>query len=101
MQDGKPVAFSSKTLTSSEVNYAQIEKEMYAIVFGCKRFHHFVYGRPVIVETDHKPIESIMKKTLYAAPTRLQRMILQLQNYDLHSQYRPIVLTHGVEQKLS
>ena len=34
------------------------------------------------MESDHKPLESIMRKPLAAAPPRLQRMILQLQKYD-------------------
>ena len=52
MQEGKPIAFASKSLTPSEVQYAQIEKEMLAIFFGCKRFHQYLYGRKVKVETD-------------------------------------------------
>lgn len=88
-QDSRPIAVASKSLTSSEVNYAQIEKEMYAIVFGCKRFHQFIYGRKVRVQTDHKPIVSIMKKSLLNAPARLQRMILQLQRYDLQIEHLP------------
>ena len=42
-QDGKPIAFASKSLTTAEKNYAQIEKELYAIVFGCERFYQYVY----------------------------------------------------------
>lgn len=38
-QDSKPITVAAKSLTTSEVNYAQIEKEMYAMLFGCKRFH--------------------------------------------------------------
>ncbi|XP_052809376.1 uncharacterized protein K02A2.6-like [Mya arenaria] len=83
LQDGKPVIYASKSLTPTEVGYAQIEKEMLAILFGCKHFHHFVYGRQVLVQSDHKPIESIVKKPLSAAPARLQRMLLQLQAYDI------------------
>ena len=41
------------------------------------------YGRQVIVETDHLPIVSIVKKPLRQAPPRLQRMLLQLQQYDI------------------
>lgn len=87
LQDGKPIAFASKSLTQTEINYAQIEKECYAILFGCERFHQYVYGRPVKVETDHKPIEAIWKKQLHAAPARIQRMLLQLQKYDLQIEY--------------
>lgn len=83
LQDSRPVAYSSKTLISSEINYAQIKKEMLAILFGCKRFHQYVYGRSFVVETDHKPLIFIMKKQLAAAPARLQRMLLQLHRYDI------------------
>ena len=82
-QDGKPVAYASKSLNETEQNYAQIEKELYAIVFGCTRFHQFIYGRKTLVESDHKPLEIIFKKSLTNAPPRLQRMLLQLQKYDI------------------
>lgn len=89
LQDGRPLSYASKSLTETEVNYAQIEKEMYAILFGLKRFHQYAYGRHVNVESDHKPLESIMKKPLAAAPPRLQRMILQLQKYNFTIIHRP------------
>ena len=81
--DGKPIAFASKALNATEQNYAQIEKELYAILFGCIRFHQYIYGRKTKVHSDHKPLESIMKKPLCTAPPRLQRMLLQLQKYDI------------------
>lgn len=89
MQDKRPIAFASKSLTSAEVNYAQIEKEMLAILFGCKHFHQYVYGHSVRVETDHKPLVSIVKKPISAAPPRLQRMLLQLQRYDIDLYHLP------------
>lgn len=75
LQDSKPVAYASKSLNSTKENYAQIEKELYAVLFGNKRFHEYMYGR--------KPLEIILKKPLAAVPQRLQRMILQLQRYDI------------------
>ncbi len=83
MQDGQPVAYASKILTQTERNYANIEREMLAIVFACQRFHQYIYGRHVIVHSDHKPLSAIIKKPLHAAPPRLQRMMLSLQKYDL------------------
>ena len=44
LQEGKPIGYASKSLTDSEINYAQIKKELYAILFGCKRFHQYIYG---------------------------------------------------------
>ena len=37
-----PIAYASCTLTQSEKNYAQLEKEALALVFGVKRFHQFI-----------------------------------------------------------
>ncbi|CAB3983185.1 retrotransposon-like family member retr-1 [Paramuricea clavata] len=62
---------------------------MYAIIFGCKKFHHYIYERRIRVETDHKPLIPISKKPLHAAPPRIQRMLVQLQKYDVDLVYVP------------
>ena len=41
------------------------------------------------MESDHKPLEMIHQKSLASAPPRLQRMLLQLQQYDGTIRYRP------------
>lgn len=89
LQDGKPVAFASKSLTETETRYANIERELLAVVYGCERFHTYLFGRPFTVHTDHKPLESIHLKHLISAPPRLQRMLLRLQPYDLKIKYIP------------
>ena len=75
-------------MTKAEVNYAQIEKELLAIVFGLDRLEQYVQGRPVKVQTDHKPLESIFKRSLISALKRLQRMMLRLQKYHLKAMYK-------------
>ena len=58
----------------AESKYAQIENEMLVIVFGVETFETFelyVYGKRFKVETDHKPLESILRKSLLSAPKRL------------------------------
>ncbi len=90
LQEEQPVAYASRSLTQSQQNYAQIEKEMLAITFGCERFHDYIFGKTsVTVHTDHKPLEFILKKPLYQAPQRLQRMILRTQKYSINVQYKP------------
>ena len=41
LQDGEPIAYASRALTTTEMNYAQIEKELLAIVFDVERFHQY------------------------------------------------------------
>ena len=88
LQDGHPIAYASRSLTATECNYAQIEKELLAIVFSMEKFENYVYGRKTIIESDHKPLEVICKKSLLSAPKRLQRMQLRLQKFDFEVVYK-------------
>ncbi|XP_071476746.1 uncharacterized protein [Diadema antillarum] len=97
LQEGKPVAFASKALTETESRYGNIEGEMLAVVFGCTRFHTYVYGSRFTVESDHKPLESIHRKNLANTPPRLQR----LQPYDFEVVYKPgpqVALADGLSR---
>jgi transposase InsO family protein len=88
LQDGNPVAYASRALTQAETRYAQIEKELLAVVFACTRFRDFVFGKTVTIETDHQPLVSIVKIPLSAAPARLQRLLLKLQSYRFNLVYK-------------
>ena len=89
LQEGKPIAFASKALTGAESRYANIERELLAVVYGCEKFHTYLYGRKFVVESDHKPLEMIQKKNIASSPPRLQRMLLRLQMYDFEITWRP------------
>ena len=84
LQRGKPVAYASRSLIPGECNY---EEELLAIVFACQKFHQYIYGIETKVQSDHKPLESIVHKPLHKVSPRLQRMLLKLQNYDLTIKY--------------
>ena len=89
LQEGHPVCFTSHTLSATEKNYAQIEKECLAIVSCMEKWHHYLYGKQdITVHSDHQPLETIFKKPLSRAPRRLQRMMLRLQNYHFTVQYK-------------
>lgn len=90
LQDNLPVCYASKALNKAEQKYAQIEKELYAVLFACERFNVYIFGRSeVVIETDHKPLISIMKKPIVDSPARLQRMLLRLQRYSFKLIYKP------------
>ena len=89
IQDGKQIAYASSALSETQQRYSQIEKETLAIVFGCKKFHQYIYGQKVVVESDHKPLQSIFKKGIHEMPARLQNFLFQLQKYDLDIVFKP------------
>ena len=71
LQDNHPVAMASKALNSVQESYTVIEKELLVICFGCNKFHEYIFGREVTVETDHKLLVNIMNKPLYKLTARM------------------------------
>ena len=61
---------------------------MLAIVAGCERYDQYNFGRKMQIETDHKPLVTITQKPIHSTPKRLQRMLLQLQRYDVEPKYK-------------
>lgn len=95
MQEGRPIAYASRSLTETEKRYAQIEKELLAIVFSCRKFHFYIYGRKITLHTDHKPLVSIFAKDVSEIPSvRLQNMRLKLLRYRLNLIHIPGKLMH-------
>lgn len=90
-QNNKPIHYASRCLSENEINYAQVEKEMVAIVFACTKFHYLIYGQDSIkVNTDHQPSVSIMKKEIHKIPNnRLRRLRLKLLLYNVDVQFLP------------
>ena len=88
LQEGRPVAFSSLVMSQTEQNYTQIEKELLAIAFACEKFDQYIFGRSdVVVESDHRPLETIFKKPILNSPKHYQRMRFRLENYDVQVEY--------------
>ena len=58
------------------------------IYFSLERFHQYTYWRKVTVLSDYKPLEWIVRKPLYKAPPRLQKMMMSLLEYDIDINYK-------------
>ncbi|GFU17372.1 retrovirus-related Pol polyprotein from transposon opus [Nephila pilipes] len=89
LQESQPVAYGSVSLTQTQQRYAQIEKELMAVIYGLEHFNYYTYGRIVTVQTDHKPILSLSKKPYDAISPRLQRMLLRFNKYNIQLEYVP------------
>ena len=69
LQQDQPVCFTSLTLSNTEKQYRQIEKECLAIVTCMNKWYQYLYGKQhITVHTDHQPLESIFKKPISKAP---------------------------------
>lgn len=74
LQEGKPVIYVSRTLTPAEERYYNIERGLLGVVFAMERLHNDVFGEPVRVQKDHKPLEMIWKKSIATASPRTTQL---------------------------
>ena len=88
----RPVAFASRTLTATERNYAQIQKEALSLIYAVQKFHQYLYGRSFVLVTDHKPLTTILGHKAgipSLAAARLQLWALILSAYSYTIEFRP------------
>ena len=57
----RPISYASRTLSLAERNYAQLDKEGAAVIFGLKKFYQYMYGQKFKILTDHKPLLGLFK----------------------------------------
>ncbi|KAK3716437.1 hypothetical protein QZH41_016846, partial [Actinostola sp. cb2023] len=81
-QDGKFISYASKDLSSVERRYSQIEREAWAIAWGCHHFRMYLLGSHFDVITDHKPLVPIFNSPTSQASVRIDNWRLKLQSFD-------------------
>ena len=78
----KPVAFVSRSMTSTGQRDPQIEKEALTTSWACKKSNDFILGKDILIETDHKPLVPLFAlKNLDELPPRIQRFRMRLMKY--------------------
>ena len=87
LQDGLPIEYASRALRSNERKWSQIEKEALAVVYGLEKFDQYTFGRTVIINNDHKPLETILRKPLSQATRRIQSLMMRMFRYDFEFEW--------------
>ena len=67
LQDGHYIYFASKSLHDAECGYVAIELEALVVAWVMGKSHHFLYTLYFTLETDQKPLETILAKSLTEA----------------------------------
>ena len=81
IQEGKVIEYHSQALTSTQQRYSNIEREAYMLVNGVEHFHHYAFGKPFEVHTDHQPLVQLSIKPLAELSPRLQHLFLRVNQY--------------------
>ena len=81
-----PITFVSKSLMGMECRYSNIKHEALGILHGLEKFHHYCFGREVLIITDHKPLVSMFKKDV---ATLSQCILLKIHQYRVQIIYKP------------
>ena len=71
-----PYTSLTKALTETQRGYVATEIESLAVAWAVEKFHHFLYGCHLILETDQKLLEAILSRSLNQATPRLQHILI-------------------------
>ena len=94
LQNQKPVYFASRALSEMQKGYVVIELKSLAVAWAMEKFHHFLYSNEFVLETDQKPLEAILSKSLNQATPRLQHILIRTFPYHFKVRYIPGMTNH-------
>lgn len=87
-EDGRVLAYFSRSLTGAELNYSVYEKECLAIVAAVTYFRPYLATqKKFIVHTDHRSLATVLKWK--NPPRRIARWLSTLTEYSFETVYRP------------
>jgi hypothetical protein len=86
MQQGRPLAFFSKTLGVKAQNQSIYEKEAMAILEALKKWRHYLLGNKLIIRTDQKSLKYLTSQRLLEGVQH--KLMLKLLEYDYSIEYK-------------
>ena len=94
LQNQRPVYFASRALSETQKGYVAIELKSLAVTWAMEKFHHFLYSNEFVLETNQKPLEAILSKSLNQATPRLQCILIRTFPYHFKVRYMPGLTNH-------
>ena len=90
-QEGKPVAFFSKTLSQAQRHFPSVEKEAAAIVESLRKWRHYLLGNHFTLVTDQKSVSFMLdqKNRSKIKNDKILRWRIELSMFTFDIQYRP------------
>ena len=87
LQEDKSVYFASKAITDAQRGYVAIGLELLAVAWEMEKFNHFLHASHFILETDQKPLEAVLSKSLNQATPRVQQILIRTFAYHFTVRY--------------
>lgn len=80
-----PISFASSKLVGSQISWATIEKEAYAVIWSLNKFRTWIFGSHVTVFSDSNPLTYLTSNVPKSA--KLTRWSLALQQFNISFKY--------------
>lgn len=82
-EDGsyRPIYYASRKLNKVEQRYSQFEREALAVRWACEKFYLYLYGIEFEINTDHKPLLTVLGPNSKPPSARIERWLLYLQQF--------------------
>ena len=94
LQNQRPIYFASRALSETQKGYVAVKLKSLAVAWVMEKFHHFIYSNEFVLETDQKPLEAILSKSLNQATPRLQCILIRTFPYHFKVRYIPGLTNH-------
>ena len=86
MQEGRPVAYMSQTLSDRAQQKSVYERELMAIVLAIQKWRHYLLGRRFVVHTDQKSLKFLVDQRMMGQEQ--QKWMAKLLGYDFEIKYK-------------
>ncbi|MCI12082.1 enzymatic polyprotein, partial [Trifolium medium] len=87
MQEGRPVAYMSQTLSDRAQNKSVYERELMAIVIAVQKWRPYLLGKHFQVHTDQKSLKFLTEQKVLGGDQ--QKWLAKLMGYDFEVKYKP------------